>query len=188
MPVEPQDDMLFQMIRTGQAWTGALPVQPYNTVQVKVVNATGQPGLATRTAQQLRQLGFSAQAVPGGAPYTSTTSVQYAGTAQAESAYTLMTALSSFPKGQDTLPEDASRVGSSGSVTLVLGANFTGVQAPKATQPAPSASASKGTTGSATGSTVTAAKPGPSAGPSQVQSRNAGANICSGLPPAYSPG
>lgn len=186
-PVQPQDDVLFQMIRTGQPWTGALPVQPYNTVQVKVVNATGQPGLATRTAQQLRLLGFNAQAVPGGAPYSSTTSVQYAGTAQAGSAYSLMTALNAFPAGQNTLAVDAPQAGRPGPVTLVLGANFTGVQAPKATLPAPSATASKGASGSATGSTVTA-NPRPSSSASAVQSRNAGSSICSGLPPAYNPG
>ena len=188
MPVEPQDDILFQLIRTGQPWTGALPVQPNNTVQVNVVNATGQPGLATRTANQLRQLGFNAVPMPGGASYSSRTTVQYSGTAQADSAYTVMTALNSFPAGQNMLPEDAYQGGSPGAVTLVLGGNFTGVQAPKVTQPAPSASASKGTSGRATGSTVTAANPGPSTGASAVQSRNAGANICSGLPPAYNPG
>jgi LCP family protein required for cell wall assembly len=187
-PVQPQDDVLFQMIRTGQPWTGALPVQPYSTVQVKVVNATGQPGLATRTAQQLRLLGFNAQPVPGGAPYASTTTVQYAGTAQADAAYTVMTALNSVPAGQDTLPEEAPRAGSRGSVTLVLGGNFTGVQAPKVTQPTPKATASKGTSGGSAGSTVTAANPSPSTGASVVQSRNAGASICSGLPPAYNPG
>jgi LCP family protein required for cell wall assembly len=189
MPVEPQDDVLFQMVRTGQPWTGALPVQPYNTVQVKVVNATGQPGLAARTAQQLQQLGFNAVAVPGGAPYTSTTTVQYAGTAQADSAYTLMTGLTSFPAGQNTLPEDApDQVGAPGPVTLVLGANFTGVQAPKVTSPTPSPTASKARSGSSGGTTVTAVNPAPSTGASAVQSRNAAANICSGLPPAYSPG
>lgn len=189
MPVQPQDDVLFQMIRTGQPWTGALPVQPYGNVQVKVVNATGQSGLATRTAQQLRQLGFNAQPAQGGAPYTSTTTVQYAGTAQADAAYTLMTALTSFPVGQNTLPDEATnQVGSPGTVTLVLGANFTGVHAAQLTQPAPSAAASKGTSGGAAGKTVTAANPSPSAGAGAVQSRNAGANICSGLPPAYSPG
>jgi LCP family protein required for cell wall assembly len=186
MPVQPQDDVLFQMIRNGQPWTGALPVQAYSSVQVNVVNATGRSGLATRTAQQLRQLGFNAQPVTGGAPYSSTTTVQYAGTAQADSAYTVMTALNSFPAGQNTLPEDASdQVGSAGTVTLVLGANFTGVHAPPVTQPTPTAAPSKGSSG---GTTVTAANPGPSTGASAVQSRNAGTSICSGLPPAYSPG
>jgi hypothetical protein len=181
--------VLFQIIRTGLPWSGALPVQAYNSVQVKVVNATGQTGLAARTAQQLTQLGFNAVAEPGGAPYTSTTSVQYAGTAQADSAYTLMTALNSFPAGENTVPADApDKVGSPGTVTLVLGGNFTGVQAPKPTQPAPSPTTSQGKGSSSTGSTVTAVNPAPSTGASAVQSRNAGASICSGLPPAYSPG
>jgi LCP family protein required for cell wall assembly len=189
MPVQPLDDVLFQVIRTGQPWTGALPVQPYSAVQVNVVNATGQTGLATRTAAALRQLGFSATVVQGGAPYTSTTTVQYAGTAQADSAYTLMTSLSSFPAGQNTVPADAAdQVGSPGPVTLVLGANFAGVHAPQVTQPAPSATASSSKSGSSTGSTVPAANPAPSTGAGAVQSRNAGANICSGLPPAYSSG
>jgi LCP family protein required for cell wall assembly len=188
MPVEPQDDVLFQMIRTGQQWTGGLPVQAYSTVQVKVLNATGRSGLASRTAQQLSQLGFDVVGT-GDAPYTSTTAVQYAGTAQADSAYTLMTGLTSFPAGQNTVPEDApDQVGGPGPVTLVLGANFTGVQAPKVTSPAPSPTAAKGTSGSSGGSTVTAVNPAPSTGASAVQSRNAAANICSGLPPAYSPG
>jgi hypothetical protein len=189
MPVQPQDDVLFQMIRSGQPWTGALPVQAYGTVQVNVVNATGQTGLATRTAQQLRALGFNAEPVQGGAAYSSTTTVQYAGTAQADAAYTLMTALKSVPTGQNTVPADATdQVGAPGAVTLVLGADFTGVQAPQVTQPAPSPSPSKGKTGStSTGSTVTAVNPGPTTGAGAVQSRNAGASICSGLPPAYSP-
>ncbi len=44
MAVQPQDDVLFQMIRTGQAWHGRLPVQPDKTVQVRVLNGTGRPG------------------------------------------------------------------------------------------------------------------------------------------------
>ena len=188
MPVQPQDDVLFQMLRTGQPWTGALPVQGYSSVHVKVVNATGQSGLATRTAQQLRRLGFNAEPEAGGAPYTSTTTVQYAGTARADAAYTLMTALNKFPAGQNTLPSGArDQVGSPGTITLVLGANFTGVHQPQVTRPSPSASPSKGTSGRAAGNTVTAANPGPRTGAGAVQSRNAGTNICSGLPPAYSP-
>jgi hypothetical protein len=99
-----------------------------------------------------------------------------------------MTALNSFPAGQNMLPAEAPQAGTPGAVTLVLGGNFAGVQAPKVTQPAPGATASKGTGGGSTGSTVTAANPGPSSSAGAVQSRNAGANICSGLPPAYNPG
>jgi len=185
MPVEPQDDVLFQMIRTGQPWTGALPVQAPSTVTVKVVNATGQTGLATQTARQLRLLGFNAQVVPGGAPFTSTTTVQYSGTTQADAAYTVGTALNAFPAGQNMLPESVSQIGGPGPVTLILGANFTGVQPPKVTAPAPSTSAAAKPSGSTTGSTVTAVNPAPTTGASAVQQRNAGANICSGLPPAF---
>jgi LCP family protein required for cell wall assembly len=188
MPVQPQDDVLFQMMRTGQPWTGALPVQAPSTVQVKVVNATGQTGLAGRVTSQLRQLGFNAVVVPGGAPYSSTTTVQYSGTAQADAAYTLGTALNAFPAGQNMLPESVSQIGAPGPVTLVLGGNFTGVQAPKVAQPAPSSTTAKSTKGAGTGSTVTAVNPAPTTGASAVQQRNAGANICSGLPPAFSPG
>lgn len=188
MPVQPQDDVLFQMMRTGQPWTGALPLQAASTVTVRVENATGQPGLATQTAQQLRLLGFNAQVVPGSAPFSSTTTVQYAGTAQADAAYTVGMALKAFPAGQNTLPETASQIGSPGPVTLILGANFTGVQPPKVSQPAPRSTASKSTSGKGTGTTATAASPAPTTGASAVQSRNAGASICSGLPPAYNPG
>jgi LCP family protein required for cell wall assembly len=183
MPVEPQDDVLFNMIRTGQPWTGSLPVEPYSSVQVQVLNGTGQPGLATQTASQLRALGFDVTGV-GNASYTSTTTVSYAGDSQADSAYTLMTALNSFPAGQNTLPETASQVGTPGMVTLTLGADFAGVQQPKPASPAPSPTAGK------KGSTTPpppAAPPAPTTGASAVESRNAGSNICSGLPPAYVP-
>jgi LCP family protein required for cell wall assembly len=182
MPVEPQDDVLFNMIRTGQPWTGALPVEPYSSVQVQVLNGTGQAGLAAETEGQLKALGFDVVGI-GDAPYTSTTTVSYAGLAQSDSAYTLMTALSSFPAGQNTLAEPANQIGAPGTVTLTLGADFQGVQQPTPTPPTSTAKASKGTSGSTT--TPAAA---PSTGASAVESRNAGANICSGLPPAYNLG
>ncbi|MGH3302358.1 MAG: LCP family protein [Streptosporangiaceae bacterium] len=182
MAVEPQDDVLFQMIRTGQPWTGSLPTEPYSSVQVQVLNGTGRTGLAAEAAQQLRALGFDVVGT-GDAPYTSTTTVDYAGLAQADSAYTLMTALTSFPVGQNTLAEPAPQAGSPGPVTLTLGANFVGVPQPGHAQPAASGTASKGSGG---GSTAPA--PAPSSSGSAVESRNAGASICSGLPPAYVPG
>jgi hypothetical protein len=186
MPVEPQDDVLFQMIDSGQQWTGALPVQAYSSVQVKVLNATGRSGLAAQTAQQLQQLGFHVVGT-GDAPYSSTTTVQYAGTAQADAAYTVGAALTSFPAGQNIMPEAATnQVGSPGPVTLVVGADFNGIQPAKVVSPTPSATAPSKS--SSTGTTVTAANPAPTSGASAVQSRNAGASICSGLPPAYSPG
>jgi LCP family protein required for cell wall assembly len=178
MPVQPQDDVLFNMIRTGQSWTGALPVEPYSSVQVQVLNGTGQAGLAAQTEQQLKALGFDVVGI-GDAPYTSTTTVNYAGLAQADSAYTLGTALSNFPAGQNTLENPVNEAGSPGTVTLILGADFAGVNAPAPATPAPSAKASKGST------TTPAA---PTTGASAVESRNGGESICSGLPPAYALG
>jgi LCP family protein required for cell wall assembly len=181
MTVEPQDDVLFQMIRTGQPWTGSLPTEPYSSVQVQVLNGTGQPGLAAQTALKLKALGFDVVGT-GNAPYTSTTTVSYAGLAQSDSAYTLMTALTSFPAGQNTLAEPAPQEGSPGTVTLTLGADFAGVL-----QPPPAPSASTGTTGKGSDKSTPASTPAPSSSAAAVESRNAGASICSGLPPAYNP-
>jgi LCP family protein required for cell wall assembly len=177
MTVEPQDDVLFQMIRTGQPWTGGLPVQPYASVRVRVLNATGQSGLADRTRTALRKLGFDVVSV-GDTTYSATTTVQYAGLAQADSAYSVMTALKAAPTGHNTLLQPAPQAGSPGPVTLVLGADFAGVN------PAAAVKHHR----HATGSTTNAGQPTPSSSAGAVQSRNAGASICSGLPPAYSPG
>jgi LCP family protein required for cell wall assembly len=182
MPVEPQDDVLFQLIGAGQPWTGGLPTEPYGSVQVQVLNGTGQTGLAAQTADQLKALGFDVVGT-GDASYTSTTTVSYAGLAQADGAYTLMTALKKFPAGQNTLTEPAPQEGSPGTVILTLGGDFDGVLQPTPAQPAASGTASKGGSGK-----TTAPAPAPSSSATAVQSRNAGASICSGLPPAYTGG
>jgi LCP family protein required for cell wall assembly len=183
MAVQPQDDVLYQLVRTGQVWRGHLPVQPYSKVQVQVLNGTGQSGLAKRTAAKLRMLGFDVTGT-GNAAANSITTVDYAGLAQADSAYTLMTALKSFPAGHNTLAEPAWQVGKPGTVTLTLGSDFAGVNptAAPATHRArhhrkPAKSGSGG---------APAVSQAVQNGPGAVQSRNAGANICSGLPPAYS--
>ncbi|MBO0833157.1 MAG: LCP family protein, partial [Actinobacteria bacterium] len=173
LTVQPQDDVLFQMIRTGQQWKGSLPVEPPSSVQVRVVNATGRTGLAKQTAQQLRQLGFDVIGT-GNAPFTSTTTVDYEGLTQADGAYTLMTKLTKFPSGLNTLPQTGSQVGSAGAVTLLLGADFGGVKSPPAA-PSPAASKSSG------GTTKPSAAPGPSTGASAVQQRRADLSICKGL-------
>jgi LCP family protein required for cell wall assembly len=185
MAVEPQDDVLFQMVRTGQIWDGHLPTQTYSKVQVRVLNGTGQTGLARRTAAKLRKLGFDVTGV-GNAAATSTTTVDYAGLDQADEAYTLMTALKSFPAGQNTLAETAWQVGSPGPVTLILGSDFAGVDR---SAPAVHKAGAPGKTGkkhhksgSSGGSGVTTLSAASQGGPGAVQSRNAGANICSGLP------
>ena len=181
MPVEPQDDVLFGMVRHNQAWHGHLPTLPPAKVQVRVVNATGRAGLAARTAAKLRKLGFDVISV-GDAAYSATTTVTYSGITQADSAYTLMTALKSWPAGQNLLAEPASQLGTAGPVTLILGTDFAGVKAPAATLPGKTGKSGKSKKrGSGVGSSVLAASAG---GPSAVQARNAAANICSGLPRA----
>jgi LCP family protein required for cell wall assembly len=170
MAVQPQDDVLFQLVRTNQVWRGKLPAQPYASVQVRVLNATGQPGLAAQTAASLRKLGFDVVSV-GDAPATSTTTVDFAGLAQSDSAYTLMTALKALPAGQDTLAEPAPQVGTPGPVTLILGTDFAGVNPP--------AAASHATSGKHRRRSAAARS-----NPFVIQARNAGASICSGLPQA----
>ena len=126
MAVQPQDDVIYQMIRTGQTWRGRLPEQPDSTVQVRLLNGTGRPGLAARTAASLRKLGFDVTQT-GQTAATGTTTVDYAGLTRADGAYTLMTALKSFPAAQNTLAEPAWQAGTAGPVTLILGTDFTGV-------------------------------------------------------------
>jgi LCP family protein required for cell wall assembly len=186
MAVQPQDDVLYQLVRTGQTWSGHLPVQSYSKVKVRVLNGTLQTGLARRTAAKLRKLGFDVTGT-GNAASTTTTTVDYAGLDQADGAYTLMTALkvsnpSDFPAGQNTLAEPASQVGHPGTVTLILGADFAGVNPPApATHKTGTGKKHKKGTGSGGGSTVAVSKAIQN-GPGAVQSRNAGASICSGLP------
>jgi LCP family protein required for cell wall assembly len=193
MAVQPQDDVLYQLVRTGQAWHGQLPVQRYSKVSVRLLDGTGQSGLAARTAANLRKLGFDVVSA-GPAPGTATTRVDYAGLAQADSAYTLMTALKSFPAAQNTLAEPAWQVGTAGPVTLTLGTDFAGVNPPvSAPQIASSQQAGVGQKHKSSGSNdasrqAAAVSKATQSGPGAVQSRNAGASICSGLPPAYAPG
>jgi LytR cell envelope-related transcriptional attenuator len=165
LPEEPQDDVIFQMILGGQSWRQQLPVQPDGQVSVRVLNGTGTTGLAGPVAARLRRLGFRVIGT-GDAPATSTSTVTYSGTAQADSAWTLTAALSGDPAAQDLRAEPGPQEGTPGPVTLVIGADFAGVRGPAA--PRASASALAG--------------PAPVAGPVQV--RNAAASICSGLPAA----
>jgi len=180
MAVQPQDDVLYQMIRTGQVWHGHLPVEPYAKVAVRVLNGTGQTGLAKRTAARLRALGFDVTGI-GNAASTTTTTVDYAGLDQADDAYTLMTALKSFPAGQNTLAEPASQAGGPGVVTLTLGTDFAGVN------PAAAPATHRASRHRKAASSTPAVSEAVQNGPGSVQSRNAGASICSGLPPAYNP-
>ena len=172
LPEEPQDDVIFQMISDGQRWHGQLPTQPLRKVKVQVLNGTGTAGLAGQTARKLRKLGFDVVGTGNTAP-TATTTVTYAGTAQADSAFTLTTALTAAPAAQDLLAEPAPQRGRAGPVTLILGTGFAGVNPPAAAQPAARAGRHRHRRQQAS-----------AAGPGSVQSRNAGASLCSGLPTA----
>lgn len=108
LPQEPADDVIFQMILDGQAWHHRLPTLPAGRVQVRVLNATGIPRLAARTARALTRLGFDVTGT-GDAAAASATTVTYSGTAQADSAYTLTTALRAAPAAQNLLAEPAPR-------------------------------------------------------------------------------
>jgi LCP family protein required for cell wall assembly len=200
MAIQPQDDILYQMVRTGQIWHGALPVQRYSKVKVDVENGTGQSGLAARTRTALEKLGFDVTGI-GDTTYTATTTVDYVGLTQADDAYTLMKALNKFPAGSNTLAEPAWQVGTAGVITLDLGADFAGVDTKLTPETAQSAKAGKtgktGKTGKKTkspgsgtgsGGSVAAGSSSASTGPGAVESRNAATSICSDLPPAYTPG
>jgi LCP family protein required for cell wall assembly len=172
LPEEPQDDVIFQMITDGQRWHGRLPTLPPGRVKVRVLNGAGIGGLAGQTASRLRKLGFDVTGI-GDAAAASATTVSYSGTAQADSAYTLMTALRATPAAQNLLPEPAPQTGAVGPVTLIIGSDWVGVDRPAPPHPARAGQA----------------RPGKRAAGSQgssgaIQARNAGASICSGLPAA----
>jgi LCP family protein required for cell wall assembly len=170
LPEQPQADVIFQMVLDGQQWHHGLPTLPSGKVQVRVLNGTGQGGLARRAAARLRKLGYDVVQVGNAVP-ASTTTVTYSGTAQADSAYTLMTSLNATPAAQDLLAEPAPQTGTAGPVTLILGPDFAGVKPPPKRGPA---KPGRGT----------AASNGGYGSPTFVQARNAGASICSGLPTA----
>ncbi len=175
LPEEPEDDMLWNMLQTGALWHGQLPSPSASGVDVQVLNGTGITGLAARTAASLRALGFHVTGI-GNAPPTSTTTVSYLGGAQAAGAYSLMGALQQPPAVQD---------GTAGPITLTLGADFNGIESPPPpaagkhhhTPPAQPAAPTAGQQPDGQQPAV----PGQSAA---IETRNAAANICSGMPDA----
>ncbi len=177
LPEEPEDDLIWQMLRAGTLWQGILPAPPASTVAVSVLNATGIAGLAARTAGSLRELGFRVSKV-GNAPVTASTTVSYPGSSAAAGAYSLMGALQQAPVVQDGVP---------GPVTLTLGSDFTGVQPPRLVSKRHRHRAIAGTASPAAapadqqpaGQQPTV--PGQQAG---IETRNAAENICSSVPTA----
>jgi LCP family protein required for cell wall assembly len=173
LPEQPQDDVIFQMITDGQRWHGRLPTLPPGRVKVRVLNGAGITGLAGQTASRLRKLGFDVTGI-GDTAAASATTVSYSGTAQADSAYTLMTALRATPAAQNLLPEPAPQTGAAGPVTLIIGSDWVGVDRPAPPHRAAGA-------GHARPGRPAAGRQGSSGA---IQTRNAGASICSGLPAA----
>jgi LCP family protein required for cell wall assembly len=172
LPAEPEDDMIWRMLQDGTIWRGKLPAPPARAVAVRVLNGTGIAGLAARTAAGLRQLGFRVTKV-GDAPVSAATTVSYPGTAAAAGAYSLMGALQRAPVVQDGVP---------GPVTLVLGQDFTGVQAARLASKHHGHRASPGTASAGpqpVGQQATA--PGQQ---TSIETRNGAQNICSALPGA----
>jgi LCP family protein required for cell wall assembly len=173
LPEEPQDDVIFQMVVDGQRWRGHLPTEPPGQVKVRVLNGSGITGLAGRTARGLRKLGYDVTGTGNATSAVSATTVTYSGTAQADSAYTLMTALKATPAAQNLLTEPAPQTGTPGTVTLLLGPDFAGVNPPPAKHTGKTGHRKhRATSGGGYGSA------------GFVQARNAGASICSGLPQA----
>jgi LCP family protein required for cell wall assembly len=191
LPEQPEADVIFQMVESGQNYHGHLPLTAPAKIKVRVLNGTGLGGLAGRTATALRKLGFDVVGVGDAGP-TSATTVSYYGTASADAAYTLMASLRSFahgqqPQAQNLLAEPAQQTGHYGTITLTLGTDYASfpVDTPVAKHPVTTGQ-TKGQKGSgATSSTSdlsVTANPSSSSGPGAVQSRNAAENICSGLP------
>jgi len=171
LPDEPEDDVLWHMMQTGQLWRGHLAAPKASQVSVRVLNGTGIPGLARQTADRLRKLGFKIVHV-GNAPAAAATTLSYPASGQAGGAYALTQALNQAPSVES---------GIGGGLTLTIGADFAGVRVP----PRLTARRSRD---QAAGSTRQAGSPpdgSPSDGSSPaVQARNAAANICSGMPAA----
>ncbi len=169
LPEEPEDDMIWQMLQAGTLWHGGLPAPPSSRVDVSVLNGTGRTGLAAQTAARLKLLGYHVSGI-GNAPDTATTTVSYPGPAQAGAAYALMGGLQQAPAVQN---------GGPGPVTLILGADFTGVVPPPPGGPHHRASAAPAAGQRPDGEQPTV--PGQAA---SIETRNAAANICTGVPGA----
>jgi hypothetical protein len=179
LPNEPQDDLMWQMLKTDTVWHGALPAPSPRQVQVAVLNGTGMAGLAGQAAAGLKKLGFDVVSVGNAPVTTATTSISYPGTAAAGAAYVVGRALTGTSASQNTATQNTASqntgspgTGSAGPVTLTIGSDFTGITPPPAPAKAGAAHAP-------------AASQQPSAGQqAAVESRNAAQNICSGVPGA----
>jgi LCP family protein required for cell wall assembly len=162
LPEYPEDDIIWQMLKTDQIWHGSLPVPDLATVDVTLENATGEPDLAATTAAALRKLGFDVTSVEDAPVEQAATTVGYTGTTEAGGAYALMNALAVAP---------AAASGGTPTITLTLGTDFGGVKAAKSNL-----------TITNNPQTSVGALQQDGTGYDVVQSRSAAQNICSGLP------
>jgi LCP family protein required for cell wall assembly len=160
LPEYPEADVIWQLLKDDQTWKGHLPAPPLATVDVSVLNGTGQGGLAATAAKALRKLGFHVTSVGNAAADTATTTVSYTGTTAASGAYALMSALKVVPAGENS---------GTPTITLTLGTNFGGVK-----------QAAVGISNNPNTSVGAAQQAGTSF--SVVQTRSAAANICASLP------
>lgn len=182
-PQQPQDDLIWQLLRADQPWGKHLPKTPAGRVQVQVLNGTGVTGLAGQAASGLRQLGFGVTGTGNAQAPTANTTVSYPA-GQAGAAGTLGGALNNPPAYDDgsgngtTGPAVATA--SSNTLTLTLGADFGGVKAGHAMHPRGGGQPGPGNGQPGPGS----GQPGGSGGQEPVQTRNGAQNICSGLPSA----
>jgi LCP family protein required for cell wall assembly len=131
---QPQANTLFSAIshdtslpKTSKSKTKVVPVQPAD-VNVKVLNGTGTYNLASTTATSLTGRGFHVTGTPGDAPRSGYTNsvIEYATPLQLAAAETLAKAIGNSPR----LVEDGHL--KSGALHLILGSNFTGLQAASA--------------------------------------------------------
>jgi LCP family protein required for cell wall assembly len=161
LPQEPEDNVLWQMLKTGKLWRGHLSVPSPHRVKVAVYNGTGIAHLAGQAAAKLKKLGFDVVGVGNAPVATATTTVTYPGTSAAGGAYALAQDLTVTPATQSA--------GKAGPVTLTLGSDFGGVAKPP---PAHKAGRSHRRRAPTTGNQAT------------VESRNAAQSICKGVPDA----
>lgn len=125
----------------------ASPAVPRTQVSVTVRNGTGRVGLATQTATELQQLGFTVPST-GNSEHRTGTVIEY-GAGQEPAARTVAA----------VIPGAQLRAGGGGGVTLILGSDFAGLRTGAGSPPAgPTAPAGGGGTGSITPPPRTAAQ------------------------------
>jgi LCP family protein required for cell wall assembly len=160
--VQPQADQLFRSIasdknlpkptakKKGAAAPSAVPTVSRSQVLVDVLNGTGSTGLASTTATDLTNAGFTVTGSGDAASFGYTSNViEYSSPSQLPDVNTLKAAIGSAQVKQDTTLQ-------AGTISLIVGSSFNGLASQKATPsatPSPKASNLTQTYGGITGST-----------------------------------